>query len=305
MKKIDGIIIPSVTPFDETGALRTDWLRENFRIWNSSAVCGMMVLGSNGELRSLSDDESFEVIAAASESIAEDKILIAGVGRESLCQTKMFLKRLADENLKIDYVSVLTPCYFKAAMTDEALMDYYTEIAEYSRYPVFIYCAPGFANGVKLSAEAVARLADHPNIAGVKDTTPDMMASYMDAAGGRDDFMVIAGKLSNIMYCLEHGGKGGIISSSNYFPNACSKLVRLYKEEGKESAERYYQKLSELGSSTGGRASVAGVKAVMNLVGKKGGVPRRPVLPVTGGLLEEIKAYIQSHKEMVESDFDC
>lgn len=304
MKKIDGIIIPAATPFDADGTLRLDWLRENYRIWNKSGVAGVMALGSNGEFRALSDDESFEVIRAASEIISPEKVFIAGIGRESLFQTLAFLKRLEDADLRIDYVSVLTPCYFRGLMTDEAMIDYYTAVADASRYPVLIYCAPSFANDVKVSPAALRVLADHPNIAGVKDTTPDQMPAYVEMAGGRDDFMIIAGKLSNIMYCLEHGGPGGIISSSNYFPNACARLIEILHRDGMDAAKAYYEKLSELGSKTGGRAGVAGMKAVMNLTGKKGGYPRRPVLPVKESALREIRAYIAAHQDLVEADFE-
>ena len=302
MKKIDGIIIPAVTPFDEAGTLRLDWLKENYEAWGRTGVCGVMALGSNGEFRSLSDEESFDVIRTASETLPEDKVFIAGVGRESLYQTLQFIKKLEDAKIRIDYISVLTPCYFKGLMTDEAYIDYYTAIADASSYPVLIYCAPGFVNGLYVSAEAMKVLADHPNIAGVKDTTPDQMAAYMDAVGGRDDFMVISGKLSNIMYALEHGGPGGIISSSNYFPNACAKLTTIFREQGEEAAKEYYKQLSELGSKTGGKASVAGVKAVMNMTGKKGGYPRKPVLPVKEEMLAEIREYMEAHKELIAED---
>ncbi len=302
MKKIDGIIIPAVTPFDEDGSLRLDWLKENYQLWGKTDICGVMALGSNGEFRSLSDDEAFEVIKTASEALCEEKVFIAGVGRESLYQTLQFIRRLEDAKIRIDYISVLTPCYFKSLMNDEAYIDYYTAIADASSYPVLIYCAPAFVNNLYVSADALKILADHPNIAGIKDTTSDQMAAYMEAVGGRDDFMVISGKLSNIMYALEHGGPGGIISSSNYFPNACAELTRLFRTQGKEAAAEYYKKLSALGSNTGGKASVAGVKAVMNMTGKKGGYPRKPVMPVKQELIDEIKAYMDAHKDLIEKD---
>ena len=114
-------------------------------------------------------------------------------------------------------MSVLTPGYFKNLMTDHALIDYYQAIADFSPYPVLIYCAPGFANAVRISPEALRILADHPNIAGIKDTSPDMMSAYMDCVGGRDDFQVLAGSLNNFFLCTLRGGKGGILSAANYF----------------------------------------------------------------------------------------
>ena len=120
MKNLSGIMIPAVTPFDKDGTLRLDWMRENYQKWNRTDVRGIMALGSNGEFRSMDDDESFAVIQAAAESIDKEKIFIAGIGRESLHHTLTFLMRVEQANLPIDYVSVLTPCYFKGAMSDSA-----------------------------------------------------------------------------------------------------------------------------------------------------------------------------------------
>ena len=295
MKELKGIVIPAVTPFDIDGRLRLDWLISNYNKWNETGVRGYMALGSNGEFRSLSDDEAFEVIKTASEVIAEDKLLIAGVGRESLYQTVEFIQRLERNEVAIDYVSVLTPGYFKGVMTDEALIDYYQTIADRSAYPVLIYCAPKFANGVCVSTDALQLLAKHPNIAGIKDTSADMMEAYMEAVGGRADFEVFSGSLENIMSCFRHGGKGGIISSANYFPNTCAKLYELYEQNGiDESTMEYFSRLKLLAKHTGGSAGVAGVKDVMNMMGYAGGLPRKPVFPCDEGLHEEMLAYVKS-----------
>ena len=84
MRPLEGIIIPAITPFDETGALRLDYLKNNYELWNKTCVQGYMALGSNGEFRSLDDDEAFAVLKAASEAAAPDKLFIGGIGRESL-----------------------------------------------------------------------------------------------------------------------------------------------------------------------------------------------------------------------------
>jgi 4-hydroxy-2-oxoglutarate aldolase len=165
-------------------------------------------------------------------------------------------------------------------MTDEALIDYFTRIADASSVPILLYCAPPFANEVTISAEAVKVLADHPNIHGIKDTSKNMMNAYMDAVGGRDDFEVMSGSMSTIFACMDRGGKGGVVSASNYFPQECSEVVRLYMEQGRDAAWAYYEGLRDLIAKTGARGSVAGVKCCMNLMGLHGGYPRRPILPI-------------------------
>lgn len=299
MKRMEGIIVPCVTPFDEAGNLRLDWLKLNYEKLNGTGVGGYMVLGSNGEFRSLSDDEAFAVIQAASYESSPDKILIAGVGRESLYQTLAFIRRVADAQTKVDYLSVLTPCYFKNLMTDDALIEYYQAIADFSPYPILIYCAPGFANDVRISPEALRILADHPNIAGIKDTSPDMMSAYMDSVGGRDDFQVLAGSLNNFLLCTQRGGKGGILSAANYFPETCVEFYRVIREADQTAAEEFMRRLKEAAKETGGKAGVAGVKAVMNLMGYHGGMPRKPVQTCGKSFMEKVEVYVRSHKEFI------
>lgn len=289
MRKLDGIIIPAVTPFDREGAIDFAALRANYHRWNATAVCGYMCLGSNGEFRMLDDDEALEVIRASAQAAGEDKCFIAGIGRESLTSTLRFLRRVEQANLPIDYLSVLTPHYFKGLMTDEALVDYYTAIADASSLPILLYCAPDFANSVCISAEAVKTLADHPNIHGIKDTSKNMMNAYMDAVGGREDFQVLSGSMSTILTCLSRGGKGGVVSAANYFPEECAKVVALYQEQGEAAAQSYYDTLQALIRRTGARGSVSGVKCCMNLLGYSGGLPRRPVLPASPALEQEMR----------------
>ena len=289
MRNLGGIIIPAVTPFDESGEIRFDMLQENYQAWNQTAVGGMMCLGSNGEFRMLSDDEAFEVIRVSSSCAGPDKCFIAGVGRESLYQTLKFVDRVQSADLRIDYLSVLTPHYFKSLMTDDALIAYFTAIADFSRLPILLYCAPAFANDVTISAEAVRVLADHPNIHGIKDTSKNMMNAYMDAAGGREDFEVLSGSMSTVFTCMDRGGKGGVVSAANYFPAQCAEVVRLYREEGREKAWAYYTGLQDVIKKTGARGSVAGVKCCMNLMGLKGGLPRKPVLPISKEVEAEMR----------------
>jgi 4-hydroxy-2-oxoglutarate aldolase len=297
VKKLDGIVIPAVTPFTETGEISYEMLQKNYAAWNQTVVSGYMCLGSNGEFRMLSDEESLAVIKATVDYAAPGKYVIAGVARESLYHTLRFIDRVQQAAPQLDYLSVLTPHYFKGLMTDEALIVYYTAIADYSELPVLLYCAPDFANTVTISAEAVRVLADHPNIYGIKDTSKNMLDAYMDAVGGREDFQVMSGSMSTVLRCLERGGPGGVVSAANYFPSQCAEVVRLYREEGREAALAYYEGLQGLIKKTGARGSVAGVKCCMSLMGFSGGYPRRPVLPIA----PEIEA--EMRQALVEAGF--
>ena len=279
-EKLRGIIIPAITPFDDSDEFSAQMLTENYEKWNRTDVRGYMALGSNGEYRMLDDNESLDVVKAAASARDPKKTLIVGVGRESLHQTLHFIDRVEDLDAGIDYVSVLVPHYFAGLMTDRTVINYYTAIADHAKLPVLLYCAPSFANGVTISAEAVRILADHPNILGIKDTSKNMMDAYMDAAGGREDFDIMAGSVSNLIRCYERGGAGGVVSAANYLPQECADIYNAFQSDGIEAAAAACSSVQALARKTGARGSVAGVKCTMNLLGYAGGNPRKPLLPV-------------------------
>ncbi|MCI7275909.1 MAG: dihydrodipicolinate synthase family protein [Lachnospiraceae bacterium] len=293
-EKLKGIVIPAVTPFDEKEEVSVEMLAANYEKWNQTDVKGYMCLGSNGEFRALSDDESLTVIKESARLRKPGSTLIAGVGRESLYQTLKFIDRVQELDADIDYISVLVPHYFAKLMDDAAVIDYYSAIGDFAKIPVLLYCAPAFANNLAISAEAVKVLADHPNIAGIKDTSKDMMNAYMDAAGGRDDFTIMAGSLSNLMTCYERGGAGGVVSAANYFPQECAEIYTAFRNGGLEAAKECHKTVQALSKATGARGSVAGVKCTMNLLGYAGGKPRRPIQPMSAQMEAE---FAQALKE--------
>ncbi len=292
--KLRGIIIPTATPFDEEGSVSLAMLEDNLAKWGRTGVHGYMVLGSNGEFRSLSDEESLSVATTALEHKG-DRTLIVGVGRESLRLTLGFLDRVAGLGAGVDYVSVLTPGYFAKLMDDRALVDHYTAVADHSPVPVLLYVAPGFANSVSVSPAALRALAEHPNIAGLKDTTSSSMVDYFLAAGGRDDFCVLAGSLGTLMTCLTLGGTGGVVSAANYFPVQCAEITELhFAGEGHKAVERYLS-LLRIVKTTGAKRGVAGLKCCMDLCGFSGGAPRLPVQPLSVAERDDMKAVLVRH----------
>lgn len=171
----------------------------------------------------------------------------------------------------------------------KALIEYFTAVADFSRIPILLYCAPGFANTVCISCDALKVLADHPNIRGIKDTSLDMMNAYMDAVGNRADFQIMSGSVNTLHKCLKRGGESAVVSAANYFPQACAKLISLWQQAGEEVFLPYYNALCRCIRQTGARGGVAGVKACMNLCGYRAGIPRKPVQPLDDGELEELR----------------
>jgi 4-hydroxy-2-oxoglutarate aldolase len=290
-EKLSGIFPPVMTPFN-AGKIDYDGLAFNIKRMNGIKLRGYMPLGSNGEFRSLTDDESVEVLKVINKNRTKDKILMAGTGRESAYATIEFTKKAAD--VGVDFASIISPHYYAKKMTDEALIRYFTEVADASPVPILMYCAPGFAAGVIISVKAVSELAQHPNIVGMKDTSKEDIASYVEAVPAGAEFYVLAGSITKFLYGLQSGAVGGVLSLANYFPELCCNLQSLFQEGKMDEAEALNRCLLALNENTSAKSGVAGVKAAMNLLGWKGGEPRVPLLPLSSADIESLRTVLKS-----------
>ncbi|GAK57608.1 dihydrodipicolinate synthetase [Candidatus Vecturithrix granuli] len=290
-EKLSGIFPPCMTIFDEHENVAYDKIAANIERYNQTKLRGYMPLGSNGEFRSLSDEESVKVIDVYQQYTPADKCLIAGVMRESAKATIEFIKRIADK--RIDFATILAPHYFVSSMTDDALIKYYTVIADQSPIPIMLYNAPKFSAGLTFSQRIISELAVHPNIAGMKDTSSEDISVYINAVPEGANFYVMAGTINKLYKALEAGAVGGVVSMANYLPEPCCKLQELYEAGNIEEAQKLDVYLRELSSNAAGKFGVAGVKAAMDLLGYHGGAPRIPLLPLSEDKKAALKAVLE------------
>jgi 4-hydroxy-2-oxoglutarate aldolase len=290
-EKLSGIFPPCMTIFDENEEVAYNKIAENIKRYNQTKLQGYMPLGSNGEFRSLTDEESVKIIDVYQQHKAPEKTLIAGVMRESAKITIEFIKKIADKG--VDFATILAPHYFVNFMTDEALTRYYTKIADESPIPVMMYNAPKFAAGLTFSTNLVATLAEHPNIAGMKDTSSEDISLYVNAVPEGANFYVMAGTINKFYAGLKAGAIGGVISMANYVPEMCCKLQEIYEAGNIEEAEKMDVYMRALSKNAAGNYGVAGVKAAMDLLGYFGGDPRIPVLPMNDEAKAELKAVLE------------
>jgi len=287
-KKVRGIFAPITTPFvDDEVAF--DRFRENMKKYSRTPLSGYLVLGSNGEGKSLTDDEKLKLLEIVLEEKADHQLVMAGTGYESTRQTIAFSKKV--QELGADIVSVVTPSYFKKSLSDEALIGYYTEVADALSIPVFAYNAPGFT-GVTLSTRVVEAISKHPNIGGMKDTSPAGLAGYLEACS--EDFDVLSGTMNTLFIGLALGASGGVISLANAFPEPCCDLYAAYTRGDIAGARRLHSTLFRLNQSVSGAAGVAGVKYAMELGGYYGGRPRLPLLPIKDSDKQRIQSAVKT-----------
>jgi len=165
---IEGIFAAVPTPFYPDERVYYRKLEANMARYSRTLLSGMLLLGSTGEAVELDETESREVLRVAAAAAAPDKVLVAGVGRESVKGTVELAEAAAQ--FHYDAVLVRTPTYYAAQMSTAAVLHYYRSVADRSPLPVLLYNIPRCVP-YDIPVELVAELAQHPNIIGIKDSS--------------------------------------------------------------------------------------------------------------------------------------
>ena len=268
-----------------------DKIRVNIEKYEETEIRGYFPLGSNGEFRSLTDEESLRIVDVYSKFKGKNKVLMAGVARESAKATIEFTKKVAD--LGAEFATILPPSYFVNAMKDDVLIKYYCYVADLSPIPVVLYNAPKFAQNLLLSPRVITEVASHPNIAAMKDTSAEDISIYTKAVPAGADFYIMAGTIEKFFKGLNVGAIGGVLSIANYLPKLCCDLNQLFVDGKIDEAAKLDEYLRALSSNAAGKSGVAGVKAAMDVVGYFGGDPRLPVPPLGDQQKAELKDVLQ------------
>ena len=283
---LSGVYPPIPTPFVSAGdAVDVEGLSRNVARWTASGVRGLVVLGSNGEAPFLDELESETVIETVRGSVSPECLVVAGTGRESTKAATEASRRAAA--LGADAVLVRTPSYFKAQMTDDAFIAHYLTVAESCPVPVVLYNYPALT-GVTLPVHVVVRLAEHPNIVGLKESGRDIgfVSALVDETP--DDFSVLVGSAPAFFASLMAGAVGGIMALAAVAPDHCVELYRLVQARRYGEARQLQRRLAPLARLVTRAYGIAGLKAALDLLGYVGGSPRPPLYTVGHGAIAEL-----------------
>ena len=165
---IEGVFAAVTTPFYADERVYFRKIEANMARYSRSLLAGMVVLGSTGEAVTLNDAETHEVLRVAAEAAAPEKVLIAGVGRESLRSTCELAEIAA--RFQYDAVLVRTPAYYASQMSGQAVLTHFRSVADRSPLPVLLYNIPRCVP-YDIPVDVVAELAQHPNIIGIKESS--------------------------------------------------------------------------------------------------------------------------------------
>jgi 4-hydroxy-2-oxoglutarate aldolase len=272
---LHGIFPPIATPF-EYGKVAFDKLRTNVEKLSKTGVSGIVVLGSNGEYVYLSEKEKRDVIEAVVRAVLDNLPVIAGTACESTAETI----RLTCDGAELGVRAALltTPHYYGGKMTDEALFQFYTAVADSVPIPVLLYNVPKFTH-LNLTADLVSRLSRHPNIVGIKDSSGNvnLLGQYLN--GSESNFKVLVGTAGVLFSGLALGCVGGIVALANVAPEACVKILEFVEQGNFEKARQLQLKVLPVNNAVTVTYGISGLKAAMDMLDYFGGDPRLPMLP--------------------------
>lgn len=288
--ELSGILGPVVSTFHATsGELDLAAFEANARAHMAAGLHGLVVAGSTGEAVLLDEAERIFLIETARRAMPRDRLLIAGTGAEATRTTVRRCREAAEAGA--DAVLVVSPHYYTAAMTADALLGHFRRVADESPVPVILYNIPKYV-GFTISPSIVTELATHGNIVGIKDSSGDrdLISVYVNAQGR--NFSVLTGSGSLLQASLDAGARGAILAVALFAP-ALSLAVYDAMSAGDDRAAAAAQaRLEPLAAGIVGALGVAGVKAALDAVGLQGGPVRSPLRPLRKADLARVRALL-------------
>lgn len=291
MKHLQGIIPAMITPITPEQDINEKALRQLTNRLIESGVQALFVLGTNGEFFSLSTDERLKVASTVIDEAAGRIQVMIGAGASGTREA-VYLSRKSEE-LGADCLSVITP-YFNRVSQREVI-DHYRHIADAVSIPIILYNIPA-RTGINLDPATVRKLAEIPNITGIKDSSGnfDNILAYIEQT--RDmDFSVYAGTDSLILKTLTAGGQGAVAATANVFPELVVSIYHFWQNGNLKAAQAAQERLEAIRRFSAGFSIPAVYKAAVELLGIPAGPPVLPAEPLSSDETARLKELLDSY----------
>ena len=267
----NGILTAMITPFTESGVNLPE-LGKMIDYQIDGGTDALVILGTTGEPATMTEDEKTEVIKFAVKHAAGRIKIIVGTGSNDTA--KAVASSIRAEKLGADGILAVTPYYNKC--TQKGLLEYYKAICSAVKIPVIAYNVPS-RTAVNILPETAEKLADIPNMAGIKEASGNMaqVCETMRRIRGKMD--LYSGEDFLNLPMLAIGGAGLISVTSNIAPAVVKKMYSLVKENRLDEANAVQDFLLPLEDACFLEVNPIPIKAAYNMLGFDAGTPRAPL----------------------------
>ena len=289
--KPKGIIPAVITPLTNDGKFNEKAMRKLLNYLIDGGVHGLFVVGTTGEFYGLTPEEKREIFQVTRDEVKGRVPVYAGTNGITTHETIM-LTQIAQE-CKVDAVSILTPMFL--APNQDQLIKHYQTIAENTDLPVLLYNNPP-KTSVSLTPATVVKLAEVPNIVGIKDSCGDMTvtAEYIRLTQHIDDFSVLMGRDTLIYGALCYGAAGSIASCGNVAPRLCVDIYEKYMAGDLKGSLKAQYTLAPLRIAFTIGTFPAVIKESLTLLGIDAGPCMEPAGPMTSDEREKLKQVLKN-----------
>jgi 4-hydroxy-tetrahydrodipicolinate synthase len=283
--KLRGIIPPVVTPFHGDDSLDLPRLRSHIDFMLAKGVHGIFVLGTTGEFYALDEGEKQAVVDVTVEHVYGRAPVFVGTGAETTREV-VRLTRMAEKE-GANGVSVITPYFLKP--TQAELIDHFRRVAECTPLPVVLYNNPATCAGLSIEPDTVAKLAELPNVIGIKDSSGDLQNTIEIIRRVPERFAVLNGRDTLICAALMVGAKGAIPASCNIAPDLCVGIYEAFIRGDIAASQAYQARLHPVRVAMALGTGNGAVKEAMALLGRPAGPNRSPIAPLPADKRAKLK----------------
>ena len=286
--KFAGSYVALVTPFQADGSVDFAKLRELVGWHLAQGTDGIVALGTTGESSTMSHEEDDEVARCIIETVNGRIPVIVGAG--SNCTQTQLEKSRKYHDLGADGLLLITPYYNKA--NDEGMYRHFATVADAVDTPVILYNVPG-RTGCAISPACCARLAKHPNIAGIKEASGNISYTAKIARLLSDDFCMFSGNDDMIVPVMSLGGCGVISVWANICPKECHDLVAAFASGDVATARAMQLQYLELINALFCEVNPIPIKEAMNQLGMNVGGYRLPLCEISDAGRETVRRALE------------
>ena len=293
MAIFEGAGVALVTPFTESGEVNYEKLEALLEEQIAGGTDAIIACGTTGESATMSHEEHLDVIRFTCKVVNKRIPVIAGTG--SNCTREAIHLSKEAEKAGADGLLLVTPYYNKA--TQQGLLRHYKVIADSVGTPIILYNVPS-RTGVNIQPETYAELAQHPNIAGVKEASGNFSQIQKTRNLCPADFSIWSGNDDETAAICMLGGSGIISVVANVLPAEMHRLTALCLANDFSAAGRLQLKLKPLCDALFCEVNPIPVKTALNLMGLEAGELRLPLCPPTDASVERLKLALSSWRSM-------
>lgn len=271
MLEIKGIISAMATPLTSEEEINEVELRNYVNRLINAGIHSLFCLGTNGEFYALSYKEKIQVIKIVVDEVNGRVPVIAGTG---CVTTKETIKLTQDaKEIGVDAVSIISP-YF-AGSSQDTLYNHFSAVAKAVDVPIILYNIPA-RTGVNIEYTTVKKLAELSNIVGIKDSSGNFDNTLRYIEETADDFIVLAGNDSLVLWTLMAGGQGTISGVSNILPEVMVDIYNNWEKGDLKKAKEVQDSIRPIRDTLklGNPNSI--VKLATNLTGNNVGPAKAP-----------------------------